>query len=97
MNLGIYISLVAVCYLSKLPGTKVQTKYLGPFEVEKVTKSHVIVTNKLKKPKKVPFHLTKKYLQPNVQVIILQSNLEDLNHILLLMTTFYRLRKLQLA
>ena len=54
----------------KLPGTKQQPKYFGPYAVENVTKGHVVVS-KLGKQKKIPFHLTKKYLQriSKVQVI----------------------------
>ena len=37
----------------KLPGTKTQPKYFGPYKVEKVTKGHV-ATDHMKKSKKVP-------------------------------------------
>ena len=59
----------------KLPGTKEQPKYFGPYEVENVTKGHVVVS-KLGKHKKIPFHLTKKYLQriSRVQVIHILSS-----------------------
>ena len=46
----------------KLPGMETQPKYLGPCDVKTMTKGHVVVS-KSEKSKKVPFHLTKKYLQ----------------------------------
>ena len=52
----------------KLPGTKTQPKYFGPYPVEKITKGHIVVFRDEKKTTKVPFHLTKKYLQRNSQV-----------------------------
>ena len=56
---------IFVCNIGKdkkLPGTKTQPKYFGPYDVETVTKGHVVVS-KSEKSKKVPLHLTKKYLQ----------------------------------
>ena len=52
--------------VKKLPGTKTQYKYTGPFVATKVTDTHISYTgNTLKSNKqkylKVPIHLTKKY------------------------------------
>ena len=59
--------------VKKLPGTKSHPKYFGPYEVEKVTKGHVIVNNNMKGKqfKNVPFLLTKKYLQRNSSTLLM--------------------------
>ena len=64
----------------KLPGSKTQPKYFGPYKVEKVTKGHVIATDHIKKSKKVPFHLTKKYLQRISKVQFAYTQLKTYFH-----------------
>ena len=46
----------------KLPGTKTQPNYFGPYDIENVVKGHVVVSRS-DESKKVLFHHTKKYLQ----------------------------------
>ena len=57
-----------ICKDKRLPGTKTQPKYFGPYPVEKVTKGHIVVSKDAKKSKHVPLHLAKKYMQCNTQV-----------------------------
>ena len=46
----------------KMPGTKKQSKYLGPMKVTELTDSHALVlTDDGVKTKKVPLHISKSY------------------------------------
>ena len=52
--------------MKKLPKTKEQNKYLGPETVQKVTDSHVIISqDKLgkKKEKSIPIHIARPYFK----------------------------------
>ena len=53
----------------KLPNTKTQPKYLGPFDVESITKSHLVTVKDNTQNKVVyPIHMSKKYIQRETQV-----------------------------
>ena len=55
----------------KLPNTKAQSKYLGPFQVYSVTKSHLQVQgNKTALGISYPIHLAKKYVQREQEQVL---------------------------
>ena len=63
-----------IAKLKKIPGTKDQPKYKGPYEVTKITDSHAYGcedNNQYKKSKKFPLHMTIKYFQRDTQVFII--------------------------
>ena len=47
----------------KLPGTKEQSKYLGPFDVIEINDKHALCINDLGKNRKYPLHLIVKFYQ----------------------------------
>ena len=50
--------------LKKMPKTKNQGKYVGPFTASKITDSHVVISHKelaSNKDKKVPIHIARVY------------------------------------
>ena len=52
--------------LKRLPKTKKQAIYLGPYTMSKVTESHVTISKtelEDKKEKKIPIHITRPYFQ----------------------------------
>ena len=65
-----YVLVRKVSREKKLPGTKQQPKYLGPYKILKITKSHLLISPKDGKRKKnIPIHLAKKYTLRDLQGI----------------------------
>ena len=54
----------------KLPGTKKEEKYLGPFHVSKVTPSHLVALKDLSSSKttKIPIYLSRIYQKKDSRV-----------------------------